>query len=137
MEVNEPRAPGTFELAGVAPAGHKRGTAVAAGLIWEGPRLCSKVARSGQQRRHIAGIVRLPVVRPDLGHQTWKTTPQENPFHHGFRAQLADVGWIISVDGDRGPGFQKPSQQSRETVYEGSGHCSPGEVRENGQYVKI
>ncbi len=45
LEVTESRVPGTLELTGVAPAGQKHGTAVAAGLIWEGPGLRSKMDR--------------------------------------------------------------------------------------------
>ena len=45
MQVPESKVPGTLELAGVAPAGKKHGTAVAAGLIWEGPGLRSKMDR--------------------------------------------------------------------------------------------
>ena len=94
----ESRVPGTLELPGVVPAGHKHGTDVADGLIWLGPRLRSSVGRSGRHRRHISGIVRLPVVRPDLEHQAWETTPLGLGSLQGFGAWLADVGRILSCD---------------------------------------
>ena len=92
----ESRVPGTLELPGVVPAGHKHGTDVADGLIWLGPRLRSSVGRSGRHRRHISGIVRLPVVRPDLEPQAWDNTPLELSTT-GFRVRLPDVDRIINL----------------------------------------
>ena len=99
----ESRVPGTLELPGVVPAGHKHGTDVADGLSWLGPRLRSSAGRSGRHRRHISGIVQLPVVRPDLEPQAWETTPLDlRPTR--FRARLADVGQILSCDETAGQG---------------------------------
>ena len=99
----ESRVPGTLELPGVVPAGQKHGTDVADGLIWLGLRLCSSLGKSGRHRRHNSGIVRLPVVRPDLEPQAWDNTPLElSPTR--FRVRLADVDQIITCDGTAGQG---------------------------------
>ncbi len=61
---------GTLELAEVVPAGRKHGTDVAAGLIKKGSTVEQLVPRAGRHRKHIPGMVRLPVARPDLDHQS-------------------------------------------------------------------
>ena len=40
----------------------------------------------------------MPVVRPDLEHQAWETTPLRLRFPQGFGAWLADVGQILTCD---------------------------------------
>ena len=125
----ESRVPGTLELPGVVPAGQKHGTDVADGLIWLGPRLCSSLGRSGRHRRHNSGIVRLPVVRPDLEPQAWETTPLDlRPTR--FRARLADVSQIITCDETAGQGSGNQVGRVEKICYrsDGSGLSSSVEV---------
>ena len=120
----------------MVPAGQKPGTDVADGLMWLGPRLCLSVGRSGRHRRHISGIVRLPVVRPDLDHQAWEPTPLRLHFQQGFGAWLADVGRVLSCDEtagqESGNHVDRVEKNLQTKSHRGSGPSSPSEVGEKG-----
>ena len=96
----------------------------------------STVGRSGRHRRHISGIVRLPVVRPDLGHQAREPTPLGLRFQQGFGAWLADVGRVLSCDETAGQESGNPVDRVEKNLqtksHRGSGPSSPGEVGESG-----